>query len=487
LKIIIDNFRLLLLFTTLLLVNLIPIDKIGKSGESVANEFNKIKSAIGYEAVEGKIIRYEYGEYDVQDYQSERPYPPYFSMVRTGSARYNPDEGVERNTHTFIWPGSSDNPEFTILSSLDAFFMSRNGTLVPAPGRFSIPALNPWLVLQDWTATMNEVQYGDSTYYRDYWRTVFTRDGKAGRERLVVDPKTGFPMKYERLEDNALWGYRRVEYQYSLWQYVDGIYFPGASFKVIDNEVKASRTVGSVEILQRADSNGVHIPEEQLAAYSDPGKAMVDSFPTDTMHISGSTYLLKNRFYNEAVTLANDTVFVMDATMGWKRAQKDEEWIRKLYPGDHPVAVIVSDLAWPHIAGVRYWVSKGAAIISHRASEPFLREVMDHRRTVEPDPLEKNRENVEFHFIPVDKRRELGDGALSVASIDGIGSETALMTYDRRNQFLWAGDFIQLLDRPTAYTNEVWEAVQREQFMPRQTAAQHIPLTDWAVIDSLAR
>lgn len=463
-----------------------PSENAHNDQEAVTAVFNKIKNAIGYETVEDRIIRYEYGEYEVQDYQSERPYPPYFSMVRTGRARYNVNEGVERNTLTFIWPGSSDNPEFTILSSLNAFFMPRNGALIPAPGRFSIPALNPWLVIHDWTATMIEVQYGDSTYYRDYWRTVLTRNGNAGRERLVVDPKTGFPMMYERMEENALWGYRRVEYRYSLWQYVNGIYYPGASYKIIDGEIKASRTVGSVEILQPADSNMVHIPEEQLTAYRDPTEAMAASSPTDTLYVGGTTYILKNRFYNEAVTLANDTVFVMDATMGWKRARQDEKWIEKLYPGDYPVAVIVSDLAWPHIAGVRYWVSRGVDIVSHRASEQFLRAVINHRRTVEPDPLEKNRENTEFHFIPVDRRKELGGGALSVAAIDGIGSETALMTYDHRNHFLWAGDFIQLLDTPTAYTNEVWEAVQREKFRPERTAAQHISLTDWAVIDSLA-
>ena len=95
------------------------------------------------------------------------------------------------------------------------------------------------------------------------------------------------------------------------------------------------------------------------------------------------------RGYTEAVALVGDTAFVLDATPAEARARQDEEWIAKLFHGDHPVVVVVTDLAWPHIAGVRYWVARGATIVSHRASEDSLRRVVERRWTREPDLLER--------------------------------------------------------------------------------------------------
>jgi hypothetical protein len=77
-------------------------------------------------------------------------------------------------------------------------------------------------------------------------------------------------------------------------------------------------------------------------------------------------------------------------------------WIGKLFPGPHPVAVVVTDLAWPHVAGVRYWVGAGATVISHRASEPFLREVVERRWTLAPDLRERRRAGTPFRFRSVE-------------------------------------------------------------------------------------
>ena len=50
-------------------------------------------------------------------------------------------------------------------------------------------------------------------------------------------------------------------------------------------------------------------------------------------------------------------------------------WVGRLFPGHHPIVVVVTDLAWPHVAGVRYWVAMGATIVSHAGSKEFLSQV----------------------------------------------------------------------------------------------------------------
>ena len=74
---------------------------------------------------------------------------------------------------------------------------------------------------------------------------------------------------------------------------------------------------------------------------------------------------------------------------------------------------------------------------------------------------------------------QFAGGAVTLVPIDGIGSEVALMTYVRADKFLWASDYIQTLDTPTLYANEVMRATERAGIEPERVAAQHMPLSEW--------
>ena len=196
--------------------------------------------------------------------------------------------------------------------------------------------------------------------------------------------------------------------------------------------------------------------------------------------MSDKTFLLRNPGYQETLTLARDTVFVFDATQGDARARQDSAWIGKLFPGKHPIVVVVTDLAWPHVAGVRYWVAQGATIVSHRASQPFLERVVSRRWTDVPDVLERARpRGVRLKFRPVDDSLRLAGGDITVFAIDGPSSEGALAGYVRDDRFLWASDFVQTLQQPTQYLDEVLAAVRRMRYDPSRLAAEHLPLAEW--------
>jgi hypothetical protein len=158
--------------------------------------------------------------------------------------------------------------------------------------------------------------------------------------------------------------------------------------------------------------------------------------------------------------------------------------VRAAFPGVHRFVLVVTDLAWPHFAGVRFWVASGAAVISHRASKDFLTRMVERRWTRAPDLLEQRRKAVKFHYVAVDKAYTAAAGKLELAAIDGIGSEGSLMAYLPDNGFLWGSDYIQSVTDPATYTTEVWQAVERAGFKPKQVAAMHIP---WAAIEALAK
>jgi hypothetical protein len=149
--------------------------------------------------------------------------------------------------------------------------------------------------------------------------------------------------------------------------------------------------------------------------------------------------------------------------------------------------VVVTDLAWPHIAGVRYWVANGATIIAHKAAREFLLTVVNRRWTRAPDFLEHRRKTARLKFVGVNSAYNIAGGAISLHPIDGIGSEVALLGYVVSDRFLWASDYIQTVDEPSSYAMEVWSAVQRDGLHPDRTAAQHLPLTRWSKIVDLQK
>ena len=203
------------------------------------------------------------------------------------------------------------------------------------------------------------------------------------------------------------------------------------------------------------------------------------------MRVSASTFLLKNVGYTEMVTLARDTVFLFDATQGEARAREDSTWIAKLFPGHHPVVVVVTDLAWPHVSGVRFWVARGATIIAHNAARPFLQSVVERRWTLAPDALQKQPRPL--RFVGVRDVGKLAGGEVLLFPIDGIGSEVALAAYVGNSRFLWASDFVQSLSEPTAYVNEVVRAAHRVGIVPERVAAQHMALVRWDTVSQLGR
>ena len=177
---------------------------------------------------------------------------------------------------------------------------------------------------------------------------------------------------------------------------------------------------------------------------------------------------------------------MFDTTQGETRARFDAEQIQKLFPVHSKINVVVTDLAWPHVAGVRYWVAHGATIISHPAARPFLQRIIERRWTRNPDDLEKHRE-AKLKFVAVDSPKSLAGGKITIVPIDGIGSEVALACFVANDRFLWASDYVQDLSEPTSYTTDVWNAVQRARLDPKQVAAEHIELTDWEKIRALQR
>ena len=440
--------------------------------------------AVGIPDVETKTLHFRDVVGNVQDFQSDRTYPPYFSSQVSRDVWFDPRAGIERATAQFYFPGSGPSQPSTSISNEKLVAGVRDSKTAIIPGaQPTMRRLNAWAVLLDWQNSPDVTVVGKEVY-RDYPRTVLSRKVNGLDERLYLDVKTGFPVKVDAWEAHYLWGQVHVEYIYSTWIEADGAFVPGSSFCMVDGETNMTRTTGSVEIKEKSEAPDMTLPDPPPTTANAPSSVplFLQPLPPKTIKVSDNTYLLTNPGYTETITLVGNKVYVLDATQGEARAKQDEALIHQLFPGKHEIVVVITDLAWPHVAGIRYWVSTGATIISHRASKEFLTKVIDRKWTLAPDELEKNRGKARMKFVAVDDQYSAENGKIKLYPIDGIGSEVALMAYLPEDKFLWASDYIQSLRGPTLYASEVIAAAGRAGIQPEQAAAEHLPLTQWKTV-----
>jgi hypothetical protein len=398
---------------------------------------------------------------------------------------FDPQTGNDRVSTQTTFPGQGPLPVEITLTDANGTFKLVEQHFEPLPGMLMQERnLNPSAVVCDWAAAGNAQLVGRELY-RDYLRMVLKRNTPAGQERLFLDSKTGFPVKIDFQEKHYLWGQRHIEYVWTNWTLSGGVMVPGSSSRLADGRVEISQTIGGVEIVAR-DAAPPDLPKEPAEAIN-ALPLFLQPIDPKTEQIGPKTYLLSNPGYTEAVTEVGDEVFLFDATQGEERSQKDAAIIARLFPNYKKITVVVSDLAWPHIAGVRYWVANGATIIAHKAAYEFLQTVVDRQWTLAPDLLEQRRKIAKLRFAGVDAAYDLAGGAISLHPIDGIGSEVALMAYLIPERLLWASDYIQTVAEPSSYASEVWRATQRDGLHPERTAAEHLQVTPWTKIEELQK
>lgn len=423
-----------------------------------------------------RVLHYQLTYSDVQNYQSERTYQPYIDVIATGEAWFSPRSGVLRIDSQPVFPGFPMPKTSALYADQVGVMIGRGrGTRIPQ-SQLKLRNMSAWAVLYDWSHS-SQVRFVGRETYRDYPRVVLARQSSEGEQRLFLDPKSGLPVKLDYTEPHYLWGQRHIEYVFGLWQMQGELLVNASAFRLADGELEMSATVGEGDTIAEAADLKLQMPAVNEPAERWP--LFLRPTPPKAVQVTPTTYLLSNRGFTEAVTLANNEIFIFDATQGDDRARQDAGEIAKLFPGTHKINLVVTDLAWPHVAGVRYWAAQGATIIAHPAARAFLESVIARRWTLHPDVLEEKRTSANFHFVAVDQKTPFAGGRLELAPIDGIGSETVLMGYIPADHFLWSSDYIQSITEPSQYAKEVLSAVRREGWQPQQAAAEHMPLFQW--------
>jgi hypothetical protein len=444
----------------------------------------RASQVLGLDSAQGRVLRMHAREIVQHNYESDRPYRPFLTFVTDHVSWLDVTTGIERDSAMFAF-GAFGSSMQVVIGDDHATFAGQGTTWHQSDGAWVTAehyrALDPRIVVRAWSAA-TDARVTARCVYRDYERTVLTRSGFYGVERLYVDPHTGFVAKLDREEPQYLWGQIHVEFVYATWLLYGATPMPTIATELLDGDEVAARSVSTVDWIPRDSSPAIALPDAPTpSTVSIPG--FLRPAPLDTQRLGPHTFLLANPGYNELVTLLRDTVYILDATQSETRARADSAWIGRLFPGHHPITVVVTDLAWPHVAGVRFWVASGATIVSRAQSAPFLRAVVARRWTRSPDKLESVRPRPALRFIPV--REDLTRSGIAAYAIDGVGSEGALMVWLPDDGVLWASDYVQQLDAPALYTTEVYAATCRAGITPTRVVAEHQPTAPWSKLTAL--
>jgi len=469
-----------MLFTIVALLAAAPDQCRATTAPSARTVLERAASAIGLTNAAGRILHVDGFDVTNHAFESDRPgAPPFLSAVSAIDSWLDPRTGIERTTSRTTLGGTQ--PPVTTIGGALASYVVHDTLMQPSPSThgelYATRPLDVWATLIDWIASP-DARTVATCEFRDYPRLVLSRRGARGEERLFIDQKSGYPVKLDRLEPDYLWGAAHVEYVYSTWQSDGALRWPVSSFRVVDGQTDVTRTYGSTRLEAPDRAPPLSLPARADTMALAPPAFMVASNP-DTIRVGEHTFLLHNRGFNEAVTLVRDTVYVFDATQGEARARADSAWIARLFPGRHPVTLVVTDIAWPHIAGLRFWVANGATVLTHRANRAFLQHVIDRRWTRKPDLLERRRAAVTPRLHVVDDSLRLAGGQVTLFAIDGVASEGALAAFLAPDRFLWASDYVQTLAAPTQYLDETSAAVDRMRLSPVRFAAEHLKLSAW--------
>ncbi len=434
----------------------------------------KAKSVMGLDRLKKPVFHFYYNEVSLGREQSDRSYAPFFTTATNAEVWYSAQHNVQRMEQSTIRVGMGPGKNPVVMyNGIGKNYFVRD--TVYRPFHFEYDKLNVWMVLLDWLADP-EVKQVKNERYRDFDRLVLARKATVGEERLFIDPKTYFPVKLDYDELHSLWGQRHIEVVYSNWMLTENSFYPNSAFRLEDGEPMFYRTLGKSEM---SDSLSLFNKISSLPA-TGPKHVNLEWYSSEQptlIKVSENTYLSKNRMYTETFTRIGDAIYLLDATLNEERAKQDEQLIKKTFPGINKFVLVVTDLAWPHIGGMRYWVSRGATVISHSASKQFIERVVNRKWILQPDELQQH--PAKLKFVAADQLVSMANNQLQIFPINGIGSEGALACYLPADQLLWASDYIQTVSSASAYAKEVIDAVNREKLKPLKMVAQHVGLTDW--------
>ena len=437
--------------------------------------------------------------------QSERPEGPWivnyeqFTERRDFVADALRRTSQNRNIQSANW---AESPARVVVAGVAAVQNSQGkyfpGSTTQAAEAEETLALSPERVLLTALAAKDLRAERDTTLQGSTQHVVAFgwRDATA---RLYLSAQTSLPTAIELTRaypDSIFWGVWgdvRTRTYLSLWTLESG----GLRYPRQWNVERNGIPYQEVTIAELAfnpvttDGGALTIPEDVREAFKKRGRTPISDIALGradkpATEIAPGVVQIPGR-WNVALVKQDDGLVIIEAPISSGYSAKVIAEAARRFPGVPIKAVVSTSDSWPHIGGVREYVSREIPVYALDLNRPILERLLAARYTSYPDALERAQRKAKFRIVAA--RTVLGAGAnrIELYPIRSETGERMMMVYFPEHKLLYGSDLVQ--PQPDGsffmpeYLLELIDASKREKLAVKSIFAMHAGVIAWDVIE----
>jgi hypothetical protein len=287
----------------------------------------------------------------------------------------------------------------------------------------------------------------------------------------------------------SLWGKFTTRIQYSLYSLNKhnliyplqwDVYRTGHLWKKISiSDIEFLKAVNDTLFVIPGDIQKARVGKE----YANSAKLAVNK----VIEVAKGIYVIPGYWFTGWVE-QEDGIVILEAPMSTGYSVQLMNEVKKRYPSKKIKGVIVTSDAWPHLAGIREYISENIPVYTNKLNKATLDRIVAADFSPQPDHQQIKKAKPEYKLI--DKTLLLNDKntPLQIIPVNGEGGERMVFVYFPNQKVLYASDLVQ---RGRAgdfffieYLSEVKAVVDRYKLNVEKVYAMHLAPVAWKEIET---
>lgn len=431
--------------------------------------------------------------------QSERPEGPWIvnyeeiSEVRDLEGRRFRQEVVSR--------GPAAGPDMTSITEQGTVFTFTSGAQ-SRPVR-SVPADDEWLALSPERVLFSALAATDIRAEGDVTlqgvsHHVVAFSWQQRPVRVFINIDTSLPTAIENVCSYpydgfwSVWGDVRTRTYLSFWTLESGgVHYPRQWDVERNGQTYKAFSITELAVNPDVPNDSLTVPANVRQALASRKTTTIEERPLGrpdrpAKEIAPGVVQIPGA-WNITLVKQNDGVVVIEAPISSGYSEKVIAEIARRFPNAPIKAVISTSDAWPHIGGVREYVSRGIPVYALDLNRPILERIVAAPHSLAPDSLSRAPRKPNFRILSRKTIIGSGPNALEIYPVRTETGERMLMVYLPDHRLLYGADLVQgpLPDGSffmPQYLSELIDAARREKLDVETVFAMHALPTPWAKI-----
>lgn len=423
-------------------------------------------------------VKIRYAGHDYMPEQSERPTGPFLVSYNRGERAYDFETPNESGSET--------------LSGLVYGPKEMTRKIAPAP-KATYPilrrlALGPEKVLLTASAS-RDLQLGKEVVYQGAPHATLTFRWGGVPVELLLNRRTGMPTAVTTVRPLegfwSVWGDVRQRTTWGAWQLAKGGFLePSQITTEVDGILTSDHTILEVEVA--AGSPPVALPNPPVAVAPQTARYVERYVPAEVVP---GVVQYRGPFNTTVVDQGDGLVVIEPVLDSWFAAAFIDS-LAKTFPGKRVKAVIATDDAWPHFAGLRTFAARGATLVGLDLNRPLVERFLKAPYLSIPDEFAHRPSRPKTQWVSGPFTLGKGPNRMVLYPIAGEGSERMLMAYFPEHRLLYGSDLLQKVGAGfffPAYPKELQDAVMRERLSLDKVFGEHLPPTPWREVEEFVK